>query len=227
MTVTVVGVDACKRGWIAVVLRPGALPEAHYLPAIEELSSTVPGAQVVAVDIPIGLPETGRRDADVEARKVLGARRDSVFFAPVRDALLAATHALASEASKRLTGLGISQQSFALGPKVREVEEWIPDAPCPVFEIHPELSFAQLMQRPATASKKSWAGMVERRAALAGVGIVLDSVSGAAAVNAAADDVLDAAVAAWTAGRLLDGTAVSFPVSPPVDRRGRHVAIWA
>jgi len=44
----------------------------------------------VAVDIPIGLPDTGRRRADVQARQAVGGRRSAVFLTPVRAALLAA-----------------------------------------------------------------------------------------------------------------------------------------
>ena len=107
------------------------------------------------------------------------------------------------------------------------MEAWLPQAPCPLYEIHPEVSFAVLMGRPARASKKTWAGMVERRDALAGAGISLDRVADDAASQAAVDDMLDAAVAAWSARRILEGRARSFPVTPDIDAAGRPVAIWA
>lgn len=223
----VVGVDACKSGWIAVALREDAEADAHYLPVIDVLAAAIPDARTIAIDIPIGLPDASRRRADIEARVILGPRRSAVFFTAPRAALEAPSHASATVLSSQLTGFGISRQSYALAAKVLEVERWLPGAPCAVWEVHPEVSFTLLMGRPASAAKKTWAGMVERRAALAKVGIELDRVPGAAASRAAVDDMLDAGVAAWSARRLLDGIACSFPDPPDIDSSGRAVAIWA
>lgn len=133
-----VGVDACKGGWIAVVLRDEGKPEAHYLPDIGTLTSAIPDAQSVAIDIPIGLPEAGHRAADAAARALLGPRRSSVFNTPVRAALTAPNYATANAISVELTGSGLSQQSFALGVKILEVDAWLSSAPCPVWEVHPD-----------------------------------------------------------------------------------------
>jgi predicted RNase H-like nuclease len=222
-----VGVDACKTGWIAVVADDTGIRAAHYLPRIASLAAIVPDASVIAIDIPIGLPESGRREADVAARSLLGARRNSVFFTPIRAAVEAASHADATAASFRQTGLGLSRQSFALAPKVREVETWIPQAPCPVYEVHPEVSFTILLNAPASAPKKTWAGMSERRRALENSGLSLDQLDGEAAVQAAVDDMLDATVAAWTARRIARGQALTLPDTPPVTPHGRPIAIWA
>jgi len=136
-----VGVDACKRGWIAVALRRGTNAQVHFLESIEELGEVIPDAEAVAIDIPIGLPTEGRRAADIEAKKVLGPRSNSVFFTPVRAALEARDHLTATRLSSELTGYGISQQSFALRSKIFEVERWLSKAPCSVWEVHPEVSF--------------------------------------------------------------------------------------
>ena len=221
-----VGVDGCSAGWIAVVLRPGERAQAHFLARIDELAAAVPDAAMVGVDIPIGLPNTGRRQADVQTRLALGPRRSSIFFAPVRAALAAATHAAGTAASVRLTGSGMSRQSFALAAKIFEVEEWLPRAPCPVHEVHPELSFATMLCAPAAAGKKSWAGMIQRREILDRNGIRLDYIDSRAAVAAATDDMLDAGAAAWTAIRLQAGTAGSLPDPPETDGDGREMAIW-
>jgi predicted RNase H-like nuclease len=227
LDMVVVGVDGCKTGWIAVVLRGGHLPAAQYLPTIDALVSAAPDAVVVAIDIPIGLPDAGRREADRQAREFLRGRRNSVFFTPVRSAIEARTHALGTQAALTETGAGISRQAYALGRKIMEVERWLPSAHCPVYEVHPEVSFAVLLGAPATASKKSWAGMVQRRRALAEVGILLEHIDGVAAGRAAVDDMLDAAVAGWTAARLAQGTARSFPDGPREGPSGRRLAIWA
>ena len=80
------GVDACKAGWIGIALSQGAL--SAYAAAgiddlIEDASSDGPLA-VIAIDIPIGLPDTGRRQADLLVRKAVGPRWASVFMTPVR-----------------------------------------------------------------------------------------------------------------------------------------------
>ncbi len=221
-----IGIDACKTGWIAVALRTGAEAQAHFLESIEDLAEAISDAEAIAIDIPIGLPNEVRRVADVEARNVLGPRSHSVFFTPVRAALEARDHPTATRLSLELTGYGISQQSFALRSKIFEIERWLPNAPCPVWEVHPEVSFRFLMDAPASASKKSWAGMIERRKALLAVGIDLDHAIGEGAYLATTDDMLDAAVAAWSAKRLLDGTAHSIPDPPEIDESGRAIAIW-
>ena len=225
----VLGVDGCKTGWIAVALADGKDPEAHYLPTIGALEPLASGADAVAIDIPIGLPTAGPREADLLARRFLGARRSSVFLAPVREAIVAQTHALATQAALARTGTGISQQAYALGRKILEVERWLPSSPWPVYEVHPEVSFAVLLGAPARASKKTWAGMVERRNALQAAGIDLDQISAdsGAATRASVDDMLDAAVAAWSAGRIARGAARSFPNPPELDASGNRVAIWA
>jgi predicted RNase H-like nuclease len=82
-------------------------------------------------------------------------------------------------------------------------------------EVHPELSFAALLTRPAARSKRTWAGMTQRRVALDAAGPGVVSVSEAAG-GAAVDDVLDAVVVAWTARRIRHGVARRFPTDPAV-----------
>jgi predicted RNase H-like nuclease len=224
--VVVVGVDACKSGWIAVAL-DGARVDGFYLPTIDTLTAVITDPEAIAIDIPIGLPEAGRRRADVEARRFLGPRRNSVFFTPVRAALEATSHHTATVLSSQATGWGLSQQAYRLAKKILEVDAWLPGAPCRVWEVHPELSFALLMGQPASAPKKTWAGMVERRRALLAAGIGVDRIAGSAGQHAAVDDMLDAAAAAWSARRLSSGCGRSFPDPPCRGPDGRPVAIWA
>lgn len=222
-----VGIDGCKSGWIAVVLRDGLRPDVQHLRRIDDVAAAVPDAEVIGIDIPIGLPESGRRAADIAAKQFLGPRRQaSVFFTPMRAVVEAMTWAEANVVSMTAAGVGISRQSHALAPKILEVERWLTAAPCPVYEVHPEVSFAVLLEQPATASKKTWAGMVERRRALTGAGIDLDDVPDGAASVAAVDDVLDAAVVAWTARRIAAGVAVSLPAPPEPGAIPTGMAIW-
>jgi predicted RNase H-like nuclease len=225
--VLVVGVDACKTGWIAVVLGDGGDPKAHHLPTIDAVGLWAADAAAITIDIPIGLPTRAPRNADVLARAFVGTRRNSVFVTPVRAAIEAQTHTLGTQAALAHTGAGISQQAYALGPKILEVERWAPSSPCPVCEVHPEVSFTVLLGAPALASKKSWAGMVERRHGLEAEGISMDHIHGVGATRASVDDMLDAAVAAWSAARIARGAARSFPDPPDLDASGNTIAIWA
>jgi predicted RNase H-like nuclease len=218
--VVAVGVDACRGGWVAVVL--GDRPATHVVPEIGAVAAILTGPAAIAIDIPIGLPVTGCRRADVEAKAVLGARRSTIFTTPVRAALAAPTHAEATAISRRRCGFGISQQAFALRHRIFEVEGWLPDAPGDVREVHPEVSFAVLTGRPAEFSKHTAAGLAERRAALLESGIDVDPVLRGAAEH----DVLDAALVAWTAQRMLDGRAHPIPDPPETCDRGRPAAIW-
>lgn len=228
---TVLGVDACRKGWVGVVLRPDGSTTAVLDRTLERLARQLAGtadeAELVAVDIPIGLPLHGHRPADVAARAVLGPRRSSVFFTPVRAALRAPTHAAATAASVRLTGKGISRQAYALREAIFDAEAFLDVAGCPVVEAHPEVSFTMLLGHPGSASKKSWAGLHQRLAALENAGVRLGDL-GAVGAQAGADDVLDAAAVAWSAQRVLAGTARSFPPDAPHDpATGRPVVIWA
>lgn len=219
--------DACPGGWIAVVLCPGRPPEGVFGATLDGVGTQVPDAGGFGVDIPIGLPAAGVRAADVTARAALGARRSSVFMTPVREALTATTHAEATAVSRDLTGKGISRQAYALAPKILEAEAWAKTVDVPVWEVHPELSFTALLGRPAAASKKTWAGMHERLAALRADGIELGALPGVGH-RGAVDDVIDAAAAAWSTARLAAGRGVPYPNPPEHDElTGRQVAIWA
>ncbi len=216
----VLGVDACKSGWVAIRLGPSVT--AHFAKTIDALPTDV---SVIAIDIPIGLPDRGRRTADVAARDLLGPRRSSIFLTPVRAALAEETHARASAVNRDLAGEGMSIQAFGLFPKIREVDTWRPTTPCRVVEAHPELSFREMAGTPLLDSKKTWAGLEHRRGLLAEQGIHLPADLGEAGRQAAPDDILDAAAVAWTAARVVAGRAKPLP-TPPDDYDDFTVAIW-
>jgi predicted RNase H-like nuclease len=95
--------------------------------------------------------------------------------------------------------------------------------------VHPEVSFSLLAGAPIAASKRTRAGQSARRRSLEQAGIPVPSdlgpVSGVAGVGP--DDVLDAAVVAWSARRVAAGAARSFPDQPVRLADGRTSAIWA
>jgi predicted RNase H-like nuclease len=182
----VLGVDACRRGWIAIADEDG-INGAYFDEDIDALLAQADAdgpISVVAIDMPIGLPDRRHRQADVLARSAIGPLWASVFMTPVRQAL-AADHATASAISRELTGYGISLQAFALKPKLLQAGRWARRTRARVAEIHPEVCFARLAGAPLTARKSSWAGAERRRALLAGAGITLAGDLGTAGAHAA------------------------------------------
>lgn len=219
-TQRVLGVDACRGGWMGVALqgdRLDAYAAAHITHLVDAAEADGEIA-VVAIDIPIGLPEHGDRTADRLARKVVGPRWPSVFMTPVRVALQADDHATANRINRDATDKGVSAQAFGLRRKLFEVEDWVRRTPRPVIpqvvEVHPEVSFAQLAGAPLTVRKSCWAGSQLRQQLLADADIRFADDLGKAGRLAAVDDVLDAGAAAWTARRFTRGEAHSLPDPP-------------
>ena len=248
----VLGVDACRAGWAGIALAGGEA-RAYFAPGIRELADRAAAdgpLQVIAIDIPIGLADAGRRGADLLARKELQGRWPSLFITPVRAAVEAADYQAAAAENRRLAGEGLSRQAFALRAKILDVDQWLqagnpaaaqvlgahPElsfaaqagtpAPARVVEAHPELSFAAMAGAPLRSRKNTWAGAVQRKTLLAQAGIVLDGDLGLAGEQAGVNDVLDAAAAAWTARRVSHGSARCLPPSPEVFSDGIPAAIW-
>lgn len=222
----VLGVDGCRTGWVGVVLTAPGTCHGVWGPTLAEVARRAGPVEGIAIDIPIGLPLTGHRDADVAAQAVLGPRRSSVFLTPIREALLAEDHAEATAISVARTGRGISRQAHGLRARILEAERFCAAAEAPVWEVHPEVCFTVMHGAPPPQSKKTWAGLRLRLDLLEGEGVGLDGL-GDAGAKAAPDDVVDAAACAWSARRCVRGDAVSLPAAPPVDpATGRPVAIW-
>lgn len=223
-----IGVDGCSGGWIAAIWKPG---ESNLtMKVVRHLAQVIDAYPRVAigVDVPIGLSSREPRACDVAARKLLSPKRtSSVFPAPCRGILrLDASHAVTTAKSKEQTGRGISLQTYHLMPKIVEVDDVMsPDLQQRILEVHPEVSFWALAnEAPMAHPKKKLAGFKERRELLRGVfphdaipetpRVAKDLVSEARKLGrgAAADDVLDAIVAAWTALRCATGEAERIPV---------------
>ena len=178
------------------------------------------GLLAVAVDIPIGLPGKGGRTADREARYLLKGppnRASSVFPAPPLCTLGATTYRDAQDLSRNLTGKGMTRQTFALLPKIRDVRGSLElgafdaGARTRAAEVHPEVSFANMAGCPMSFHKSRQAGVAERLALLKGhfpnivEAAVATEITGPPTPGL--DDVLDAVAAAWTARRLVSGDA--------------------
>jgi predicted RNase H-like nuclease len=212
MSDRVLGLDGFKERWLGVTLVEGRFHSAGVFRTISDALAQEPDASVVAIDIPIGLGDGNGRRADHEAKAFIGGRGNTVFLTFPEDVLSAATHAEANTRAQALTGKGISQQSYALRHKIREAAV-AAASDSRLVEVHPEVSFRALAGAPLAFSKKTWNGVMERRDLLHAAGIdVPNSLLGDAG-TAPPDDVLDAAIAAWTARRVAQKTAGLLPAS--------------
>ncbi|WP_419924943.1 DUF429 domain-containing protein [Candidatus Poriferisocius sp.] len=231
----VAGVDAAKGGWVmATTATAPGLPVAFSLwPSFADVwaEARSQGLLAVGVDMPIGLPGQDLRRSDIEARKLLGPRRSSLFWTPPLCVLDAADHAEANRRSKQTTGRGLSIQAFHLLPKVREVrveltpEDLAPHATPQAAEVHPETSFAVLAGRAMESSKRQPSGQAERLAVLAPEFTNLAELP-TAVPGTTIDDLLDAAAAAWTARRMAAGTAQTLGEGQ-IDATGFPMSILA
>jgi predicted RNase H-like nuclease len=225
------GLDGCPGGWVGVLLDDGAVARVAVLPDLAAALAWA-GDAAVGVDMPIGLVDVEVRDADVAARSRLPGRASSVFNAPPRAVVGAyvadpdLTYAEANIRSRAVSGRGISQQTWRLVPRIVEVDAAVA-AGARLLEVHPEVAFAHLADGPPLPRKTSWAGVAERRAWLARVGLHLpDRFEGAE--TCAPHDVLDAAVVAWVAdGAAAGERLVSLPPRPTQHDRGRPIVIHA
>jgi predicted RNase H-like nuclease/NTP pyrophosphatase (non-canonical NTP hydrolase) len=229
VTAPVLGVDACRAGWVGAVLEPDApRPRVVVAPTISGLVELVReslGLAVVGIDIPIGLPDSSLRQADALARKAIRGKAASVFTTLTRAAYAATTREEADAVNRRLVGQGVGAQAFGLREKILEVDAWLRTRPTVrVLEVHPEVSFATMAGRPIVPGKKTDEGRDLRLAALAAAGIARPSVLGGSGY--AADDVIDACAVAWTAARYAAGLATSLPDPPEVFADGLPAAIW-
>ncbi|MCC7272800.1 MAG: DUF429 domain-containing protein [Alphaproteobacteria bacterium] len=221
----VAGVDGCRGGWIMV---------AHHLADGRRTVhgavrwGELPPADIVAVDMPIGLPDRGRRGADFEARRLLGVRRSSVFIG-LRRTLLGFADYPAANAWGKADGCGLTKQAWFLLPKIAEIDRAMtPAGQDRVRESHPELAFMRLAGAPVPESKRTPAGEARRRAALERAGIAVAPLLAALdRRHAAVDDLLDAAALSHTATLMAAGAATRLPAGdPPRDARGLRMEIW-
>jgi predicted RNase H-like nuclease len=165
-------VDGCRAGWFGVCFLAGGGWEAGLFPTLGGLWERWGSARLILIDMPIGLPGRGPadRDREREARRLLGVRRSSIFPVPCRPAVAASSETLALRAERRTAGRGLSRQSLALIPKIRELDRLLtlrPGSRRVLRESHPELCFLGMNGgQPLRFGKKSPEGREERLALL-------------------------------------------------------------
>lgn len=224
------GIDGCRAGWFYVEAGHEGLT-CGIVSRLDELLERAQEDAVLCVDIPIGLRDDDgtARECDTEARRCLGRpRASSVFPAPVRSILDIKPYANALNESRKITGKGLSQQAFAIAPKIREVDELMNScakARRLVREVHPEICFWALSgRRPMFYRKKTREGYAERMALLERVLPGSKELAARAATDfrrneVALDDIADALVAAFVASSI-SAELLTLPERPPRDAKG-------
>jgi len=236
------GMDGCPGGWIAAFVRPSG--EDGALAMFARFADVLSAAQrpaVIAIDMPIGLPERvghGGRAPENAVRPLLGARQSSVFSVPSRAAIYERNYADACRVALATSEppRKVSKQLFNIARKIREVDEILrADAALAarVYEVHPELAFWRLnhermLDEPKKVKSRVYEpGLTLRRTLLQNAGLPGALIAAAPPKGAAADDLIDALACAAIARRLYAGSARPFPIHPPRDAFGLPMAIWA
>jgi predicted RNase H-like nuclease len=239
----VAGVDGCPGGWLVVLRHTG---EQHRFKRrlcaqFSDVLKLEEAPGMIAVDIPIGLPDVaikGGRLCDIETRRRLGGRQSSVFSVPSRRAVAQTdyVHACTVNLEHSAPPRKVSKQCFNLFPKIRDVDVLMtPALQERVYEVHPELAFWALNgHQPLELAKKiksapSRPGLALRRELLDKAGFPPAACDEGEWPRrlVGPDDIIDACALAWTAGRLLAGTAITLPADPPRDARGLRMEISA
>ncbi len=154
------GVDGFRDGWVAAWIDDeGHQGFAH----ARELSRllAMPHSRAM-IDMPVGLPATGHRTCDVEARKLMGA---VVFTGARRNLWAFPDQASANQYywQHEGAGMGISCQLWNIRDKIREVDDLMtPERQRTIGEAHPELIIWRLNDGVRLSPKKSAAGRAQR-----------------------------------------------------------------
>lgn len=227
-----IGLDGCKAGWFLVMIHPDGTWRSEILQSLNGLGSFLTSDTHCLIDIPIGLPDSGKaeRACDTGARRMLGRRSSTVFPAPSRPALVAETYREACEINQKLTGRKLSKQSYHLFGKIAEADRFrrsFPDVR--LREFHPEVGFWSLNGgQVVPEKKKSVEGQLKRLAILqqiydqAGI-LYQDCLSRYLRRDVQRDDILDAMCGAIL-GRIPDRLQ-PIPEKPESDGLGLPMEI--
>ena len=237
----VAGVDGCKSGWAAVLRKLNAPTDTqlHVFPDFAGLLEQTPRLSIIAVDMPIGLPDhvpAEGRGPEKAARRHLGMRQSSVFTVPSRAAVFEEDYRKACDAALKTSTppRKVSKQCYHLFPKIREIDAVMaPELEDRVYEVHPELAFWRLngereMSLPKKVkSRANPEGLEQRRDLLVTHGLDGAFLDQKPPRGCGRDDLLDAAANSLIAERILGGKAEPFPSNYQKDGKGLRMAIWA
>ena len=215
------GLDGFTKGWVAVLLE-GDRHEVTFHPnVVDALSLPFDRA---AIDIPIGMTDSGERGCDLLAREKLRPHASRVFTGARRWLWQEFSDPDRANSTARRRGQkGVSRRLWHLGPKIMEVDAFVrANRSLDVREVHPELVFLRLNDGKPLLSKR----LLLRRWLLERIGFRnIDGWLAEARIGTGArqDDVLDACAVAVAAR----DPATSLPQgTPPLDTCGLPMQIW-
>lgn len=223
-----VGVDGCKGGWIAAAIKDGELSVKKYS-SFADLVSNYVNFDNMLVDMVIGLPSNVQqyeKRPDFAARRIIAPRTSTIFAVPARQAVYETSKEKQREANQEALGLGLSAQTIAIIPKMREVDEFLSEHPTyknVIKESHPEVGFARLNGKVVMSNKSNQEGMIERVNVLSAYFPHLTEefiLSSAKSMGCNPDDILDAICLAVTANLDVQGKAEVIPENVSTDDRG-------
>lgn len=223
-----VGVDGCKGGWVAAFINNGEL----YLKKYNNFSKMVFDNERfdgMLVDMVMGLPsniEQYEKRPDGIARKIVKPRTSTVFAVPTRQAVCEVTKEKQKDANLLAVGKDLSEQTIAIIPKMREVDDFLlsnKEYMNVIRESHPEVCFARLNGKVLMTNKSGKDGITDRVQVLSmflrdfSVEYVRTS---AKKLGCEPDDILDAVCLAVTANLDAQGRTEIIPESPSTDDEG-------
>jgi len=215
---TFVGIDGIPGGWVAVYLSDNGDQRFAYAKSAARLLADPYDRAMI--DMPIGLPERGYRQCDMEARALVGPR---VFLGARWGVWNFKTlgEANAHYWNQEGVGRGISMQLFCIREKLQELNE-VP-VPPRLFEAHPEMIFWRIAGR-VLASKNTAKGRAERIEILKekGIGRVQRWLGQRHGTGIRRDDLIDACACALAAR---DSTR-RVPTNGNLINRGAQAEIW-
>ena len=169
ITTSFIGVDGCPSGWVISYKKNQNKWKFDVVSTINKFWNKFSNAKLILIDIPIGLRDKGSepRLCDRVARKFLTRiRSSSIFPTPCRASLYADSYIDANQINRKLTGKGLSKQTWNISGKIKEVDILLrnnSEARHVFIESHPELCFAALSNSiPMKHYKKKEEGIKER-----------------------------------------------------------------
>ena len=241
-----IGIDGCRDGWVAARLEDNQLSIEFY-ETISKFVQVNPNADEYLIDMAIGFPSCKEQvRPDKAARKILGKRGVTVFPVPCRQVVelgeskesVIQNREELKELNRKKLGVGLTQQTLAIIPKMAELDRFLQEHPeyrdriCESHcESHPEVCFARLNGNRAIEIKKSRSKGVSLRTKVLEKYLepgALDDIKALAKKNnCKPDDVLDAVCLAVTARlkaegkcEIIHGKANLGEEGLPVDKEG-------
>lgn len=226
-----IGIDGCKDGWFCVTLDEHDNWSFSIIGRTESLVDYVTHADSILIDIPVGLIDrcADERLCDMEGRKLLRPKRcSSVFPAPARQTLQADSYEQAQLINRRANGRGLSQQSWNIVPKIRQIDSLLYSQKQfrgVMRECHPEICFWALNGKQAMQhNKKKEQGKQERLSLLENYftpchELLEHASSRYLRRQLAYDDIIDAMVCAITAKHGYNNYT-TVPAVPDLDVQG-------